>query len=132
MCGLRFKHTCVSFILAFLCVFSQPCKATCEDILIGFYCFFIALYASSCFSSTANQYKCLGFVNQGFFNFTSRRPQQLLEILNLGYSVMYNDVDMVWLADPFSYFKNKRDVYITDDMAVVLLSSLQLVTFAYS
>lgn len=61
----------------------------------------------------------LRFGSQGFFNFTSRRPQQLLEILNLGYSVMYNDVDMVWLADPFSYFKNKRDVYITDDMAVL-------------
>lgn len=37
--------------------------------------------------------------------------------------MLYNDVDMVWLADPFSYFENKRDVYITDDMAVVFLST---------
>jgi rhamnogalacturonan II specific xylosyltransferase len=58
-------------------------------------------------------------VNQGFFNLTSRRPRYLLEILELGYSVLYNDVDMVWLADPFSYFKDERDVYITDDMAMV-------------
>ncbi|KAG0564646.1 hypothetical protein KC19_8G127900 [Ceratodon purpureus] len=61
----------------------------------------------------------LRFGSQGFFNLTSRRPQYLLEILELGYSVLYNDVDMVWLADPFSYFKNKRDVYITDDMAMI-------------
>lgn len=61
----------------------------------------------------------LRFGSQGFFNLTSRRPQYLLEILELGYSVLYNDVDMVWLADPFSYFKNERDVYITDDMAMV-------------
>ena len=45
--------------------------------------------------------------------------QYLLEILELGYSVLYNDVDMVWLANPFSYFKNKRGVYITDDMLMV-------------
>ena len=37
----------------------------------------------------------------GFFNFTSRRPRHLLQILELGYSVIYNDVGMVWLADPF-------------------------------
>ena len=67
----------------------------------------------------------LVFVNQGFFNLTSRRPQYLLEILELGYSVLYNDVDMVWLADPFSYFNNKRDVYFTDDMAMVRTSSTE-------
>lgn len=61
----------------------------------------------------------LRFGSQGFFNLTSRRPQHLLKLLNLGYSVLYNDVDMVWLADPFSYFKNKHDVYFTDDMAVL-------------
>jgi len=26
---------------------------------------------------------------------------------------------MVWLADPFSYFKDDHDVYFTDDMALV-------------
>lgn len=61
----------------------------------------------------------LPFGSQGFFNFTSRRPQYLLEILELGYSVLYNDVDMVWLADPFSYFKDDHDVYFTDDMALI-------------
>jgi rhamnogalacturonan II specific xylosyltransferase len=40
---------------------------------------------------------------QGFFNFTSRRPRHLLQILELEYSVMYNNVDMVWLADPFPF-----------------------------
>ncbi|KAM1252563.1 hypothetical protein ACFX13_041391 [Malus domestica] len=55
----------------------------------------------------------------GFFNFTSRRPRHLLQILELGYNVMYNDVDMVWLADQFPYFEGKHDVYFTDDMTPV-------------
>ncbi|MBA0763488.1 hypothetical protein Gotri_012923 [Gossypium trilobum] len=57
------------------------------------------------------------FGSQGFFNFTSRRPQHLLKILELGYNVMYNDVDMVWLRDPFPYLEGNHDVYFTDDMA---------------
>ena len=63
--------------------------------------------------------KMIVFTFQGFFNFTSRRPRHLLHILELGYNVMYNDVDMVWLADPFPYLQGKHDVYFTDDMAAV-------------
>ncbi|KAF5195523.1 UDP-D-xylose:L-fucose alpha-1,3-D-xylosyltransferase MGP4 [Thalictrum thalictroides] len=59
------------------------------------------------------------FGSEGFFNFTSRRPRHLLHILELGYNVMYNDVDMVWLADPFPYLKGNHDVYFTDDMIAV-------------
>ncbi|XP_020272000.1 LOW QUALITY PROTEIN: UDP-D-xylose:L-fucose alpha-1,3-D-xylosyltransferase MGP4-like [Asparagus officinalis] len=59
------------------------------------------------------------FGSQGFFNFTSRRPRHLLQILELGYNVMYNDVDMVWLQDPFRYLEGNHDVYFTDDMAAV-------------
>ncbi|KAL0339471.1 UNVERIFIED_CONTAM: UDP-D-xylose:L-fucose alpha-1,3-D-xylosyltransferase M [Sesamum angustifolium] len=59
------------------------------------------------------------FGSQGFFNFTARRPRHLLQILELGYNVMYNDVDMVWLADPFPYMEGEHDVYFTDDMAFV-------------
>ncbi|XP_020580899.1 UDP-D-xylose:L-fucose alpha-1,3-D-xylosyltransferase MGP4-like [Phalaenopsis equestris] len=59
------------------------------------------------------------FGSQGFFNFTSRRPRHLLDILELGYNVMYNDVDMVWLSDPFPYLEGHHDIYFTDDMAVV-------------
>ncbi|MBA0589693.1 hypothetical protein Gorai_018428, partial [Gossypium raimondii] len=55
----------------------------------------------------------------GFFNFTSRRPRHLLQILELGYSVMYNDVDMVWFGDPFCYLEGNHDVYFSDDMAAV-------------
>lgn len=58
---------------------------------------------------------------QGFFNFTARRPRHLLQILELGYNVMYNDVDMVWLADPFPYLEGEHDVYFMDDMAFVSL-----------
>nr|XP_029121683.1 UDP-D-xylose:L-fucose alpha-1,3-D-xylosyltransferase MGP4 [Elaeis guineensis] len=49
----------------------------------------------------------------------SSRPRHLLNILELGYNVMYNIVDMVWLADPFPYLKGNHDVYFTDDMAAV-------------
>lgn len=59
------------------------------------------------------------FGSQGFFNFTARRPQHLLNILELGYNVMYNDVDMVWLADPFPYLKGNHDVYFMDDMTPI-------------
>jgi hypothetical protein len=58
---------------------------------------------------------------QGFFNFTSRRPRHLLQILELGYAVMYNDVDMVWLADPFPYIVGTHDVYFMDDMTEVCI-----------
>lgn len=34
---------------------------------------------------------------------------------------MYNDVDMVWLADPFPYLEGEHDVYFMDDMAYVSL-----------
>ncbi|KAL2478724.1 UDP-D-xylose:L-fucose alpha-1 [Forsythia ovata] len=59
------------------------------------------------------------FGSQGFFNFTARRPRHLLKILELGYNVMYNDVDMVWLANPFPYLQGEHDVYFMDDMAFV-------------
>ncbi|KAJ4838006.1 UDP-D-xylose:L-fucose alpha-1,3-D-xylosyltransferase mgp4 [Turnera subulata] len=59
------------------------------------------------------------FGSQGFFNFTSRRPRHLLQILELGYNVMYNDVDMVWLGDPFAYLEGSHDVYFMDDMAEI-------------
>ena len=39
---------------------------------------------------------------------------------------MYNDVDMVWLADPFPYLQGKHDVYFTDDMVAVRMLSLVL------
>ncbi|CAH2072072.1 unnamed protein product [Thlaspi arvense] len=55
------------------------------------------------------------FGSPGFFNFTSRRPQHLLQILELGYNVMYNDVDMVWLQDPFQQLEGSHDAYFTDD-----------------
>jgi hypothetical protein len=34
---------------------------------------------------------------------------------------MYNDVDMVWLADPFPYIVGSHDVYFMDDMIDVCI-----------
>ncbi|XP_020580847.1 UDP-D-xylose:L-fucose alpha-1,3-D-xylosyltransferase MGP4-like isoform X1 [Phalaenopsis equestris] len=33
---------------------------------------------------------------------------------------MYNDVDMVWLSDPFPYLEGHLDIYFTNDMIVPL------------
>lgn len=41
---------------------------------------------------------------------------------------MYNDVDMVWLADPFPYLEGKHDVYFMDDMTAVRMTTLLLIT----
>ncbi|KAG2297591.1 hypothetical protein Bca52824_044260 [Brassica carinata] len=59
------------------------------------------------------------FGSQGFFNLTSRRPEHLLQLLELGYKVMYNDVDMVWLQDPFPYLQGSHDVYFMDDKTAI-------------
>jgi len=32
---------------------------------------------------------------------------------------MYNDVDMVWLQDPFDYLQGSYDAYFMDDMIAV-------------
>ena len=34
-----------------------------------------------------------------------------MQLLELGYNVMYNDVDMVWLQDPFQYLEGSHDAY---------------------
>ncbi|KAF2582256.1 hypothetical protein F2Q68_00002506 [Brassica cretica] len=68
-------------------------------------------------------------INNGFFNFTARRPQHLLQIVELGYSVMYNDVDMVWLQDPFKYLEGRHDAYFMDDMTAVDLYLLPQAAF---
>jgi hypothetical protein len=57
---------------------------------------------------------------QGLFNLTSCRPH-LLAILQLGYAVLYNDVGLVWLADPFPLFEGHHDIFLSDDLAVVIL-----------
>ena len=42
------------------------------------------------------------------FTIKKKKKKNLLHILELGYSVMYNDVDMVWLADPFPYLQGSQ------------------------
>ena len=41
-----------------------------------------------------------------------RDSLNLLHMLELGYNVMYNDVDMVWLDDPFWYLEGNQDVTV--------------------
>ncbi|WZZ84280.1 hypothetical protein YC2023_112859 [Brassica napus] len=59
------------------------------------------------------------FGSKGFFKFTSLRPRHLLQLLELGYNVMYNDVDMVWLQDPFQYVEGSHDAYFADDRTTI-------------
>jgi hypothetical protein len=57
---------------------------------------------------------------QGLFNLTLCRPH-LLAILQRGYTALYNDVGMVWLADPFPLFEGHHDIFRSGDLAVVIL-----------
>ena len=43
--------------------------------------------------------------------------------------LIYNDVETVWLANPFPYLRGSYDVYFTDDMAAVSTPTL-LLTYA--
>ncbi|KAL0642410.1 hypothetical protein Bca4012_040700 [Brassica carinata] len=69
------------------------------------------------------------FGSKGFFKFTSLRPRHLLQLLELGYNVMYNDVDMVWLQDPFQYVEGSHDAYFADDRTTVDLYLLSQAAF---
>ncbi|GAQ83555.1 hypothetical protein KFL_001520250 [Klebsormidium nitens] len=55
------------------------------------------------------------FGSLGFFLMTERRPDYLRAILQLGVNVFYNDLDMVWLADPFPSMSGDYDVWVQDD-----------------
>lgn len=55
------------------------------------------------------------FGSLGFFLMTERRPDYLRAILQLGVNVFYNDLDMVWLGDPFPSMTGDYDVWVQDD-----------------
>ena len=59
--------------------------------------------------------------------FLPKKKKMIIISLNLrGIYLMYNDVDTVWLADPFSYLQGSHNVYFTDDMAAVSTPTLLL------
>jgi rhamnogalacturonan II specific xylosyltransferase len=55
------------------------------------------------------------FGSLGFFLMTERRPDYLRAVLRLGVNVLYNDLDMVWLKNPFPAFTGDYDVWVNDD-----------------
>lgn len=55
--------------------------------------------------------------SNGFSQLVNTRPRRLLYLLNKGCSVLYVDVDTVWLKDPFHDIDaaGQHDIYLTDD-----------------
>jgi len=57
------------------------------------------------------------FMSPEFNSLTGRRPAQILSFLKLNCTVLYSDVDSVWLGDVFQDVAKagSHDLYITDD-----------------
>ena len=56
-----------------------------------------------------------------------KKKKLIMMSLNLrGIYLIYNDVETVWLVDPFPYLQGSYDVYFTDDMAAVSTPTLLL------
>eukprot|EP00897_Mesotaenium_endlicherianum_P004947 jgi/Mesen1/4480/ME000228S03443 len=55
------------------------------------------------------------FGSKDFFEFARRRPFYIKTLLLMGISVVYSDLDTVWVGDPFVYFTGEYDFYIEDD-----------------
>jgi hypothetical protein len=55
--------------------------------------------------------------SQGFNELTGKRPAQILHFLRLGCTVLYSDIDAVWLGNVFQDIAEagSHDLYITDD-----------------
>ena len=57
----------------------------------------------------------------------SKKKKMIMMSLNLrGIYLMYNGIDTVWLANPFSYLQGCHNVYFTDDMVAVSTPTLLL------
>lgn len=59
--------------------------------------------------------KDVGFGSMFFDTICNYKPKYILALLNLNVSVLYNDVDMVWLQDPYKHFIGDLDVWLQED-----------------
>ncbi|XP_072032595.1 uncharacterized protein [Amphiura filiformis] len=47
--------------------------------------------------------------------FVNQRPTHIKKFLQRGLNVLFNDVDIVWIDDPFPYFDGNYDIYLEKD-----------------
>ena len=69
------------------------------------------------FGNISNPQQSFDFRTPGFSMMVNRRPVYLKMLLELGYDVLYTDVDMVWLQDPLPhiYSYTKASIVIQSD-----------------
>ena len=53
--------------------------------------------------------KSLRYGTREYTKFVNKRAQYILELLRQGFDVLFADVDMVWMQDPFPYIKKDLD-----------------------
>lgn len=51
-----------------------------------------------------------------FKTLVNQRYAYVKEFLDNGTSVLFSDADMVWLANPFRYFRGRYDIYVAEDI----------------
>ncbi|XP_060593891.1 uncharacterized protein LOC132748327 [Ruditapes philippinarum] len=59
--------------------------------------------------------KSAAYGSKEFSKLVSQRPTHILRHLTKGVNILYSDIDMVWLKNPFPYFKGDFDMWIELD-----------------
>ncbi|XP_071792415.1 uncharacterized protein [Asterias amurensis] len=57
----------------------------------------------------------LQFDSEDYRKFVNKRPSYILSFLEKGYNVLFTDVDMFWLKDPFPFFDGDFDMALARD-----------------
>ena len=57
----------------------------------------------------------LAFDSSAYKNFVNKRPRYILDILKRGHNVLFSDVDIVWIANPYGFFQETFDIHILQD-----------------
>jgi rhamnogalacturonan II specific xylosyltransferase len=59
--------------------------------------------------------KSAAYGSKEFCKLVSQRPAHILRHLTKGVNILYSDIDMVWLQNPFPYFKGDFDIWLELD-----------------
>ena len=68
-----------------------------------------SLYHNGSFSATSSD-STSGFQSKGFNYLVMTKVRLILLLLTLGFNVLLNDVDVVWLEDPIPYIPLDADI----------------------
>ncbi|XP_045202341.2 uncharacterized protein LOC123555817 [Mercenaria mercenaria] len=66
-------------------------------------------------SGHASVHESASFGSAAFSTLVSARPSHILNYLKMGINVLYSDIDMVWMQNPFPYFTGDFDMWMELD-----------------